>query len=106
MFYALENTIRPMSDYERNTVLPIAAVLELAHDILPSRAGVERTRTGHHGASYSGAEGTASIEAHRHGTKTTVTIRTDQLRTSKLDIVVRHLMNQLPYQAGDPPREY
>jgi hypothetical protein len=95
-----------MSDYERNTVLPVSRVLEIAEEILTSRAGVMRTRQDHHGAGYSGAEGTVALDAHRHGTLTTVTVRTNQLRTSKLDGVVRHLLNQLPYQAGDPPREY
>jgi hypothetical protein len=95
-----------MSDYERSTVLSVSKVLEMSHELLPERAGLERTRSSHHGATYSGAEGTAVIEAHRHGAATLVSVRTNQLRTSKLDIVVRHLLNQLPYQAGDPPREY
>jgi hypothetical protein len=95
-----------MADYERITVLPIARVMELADEILTERAGVQRTRGSGHNATFTGREGTVAIEAHRHGPLTTVTIRTNQLRTSKLDIVVRHLMNQLPYQAGDPPREY
>jgi hypothetical protein len=54
---------------------------------------------------YSGGEGTVVLEAHRHGLSTQVTARTDRLRTSKVDGVVRHLFNQLPYQWGDPPRE-
>lgn len=95
-----------MSDYERNTVLPIATVFELTDSILTARAGVSRTRGDHHSVTYAGGEGTAVVEAHRHGPMTTVTVRTDQLRTSKLDIVVRHLLNQLPYQPGDPEREY
>lgn len=95
-----------MSDYERNTVLPIARVFELADDLLPSRAGLERTRKTGHAATYTGGEGTVGIEAHRHGPLTTVTVRTNQLRTSKVDIAVRHLLNQLPYQPGDPGREY
>ena len=95
-----------MADYERNTVLPISRVLELADEILTERAGLNRVRQDHHGASYSGGEGTVALDAHRHGPITTVTVRTNQLRTSKVDGVVRHLLNQLPYQAGDPPREY
>jgi hypothetical protein len=95
-----------MADYERNTVLPIREVMALADEILSHRAGVERLRQTAHAVSYAGGEGTVSLEAHRHGPMTTVTIRTDQLRTSKLDGVVRHLMNQLPYQPGDPEREY
>ncbi len=95
-----------MSDYERNTVFSVSKVLELAEELMRERAGVERTRESHHGATYTGAEGTAVFEAHRHGPLTVVTVRTNQLRTSKLDVVVRHLLNQLPYQPGDPPREY
>ncbi|MDR0787194.1 MAG: hypothetical protein LBG44_04955 [Gemmatimonadota bacterium] len=95
-----------MSDYERNTVLPVSKILELSDRVLLERAGLERTRSGHHGATYSGAEGTAVIEAHPHGAVISVSARTDQPRTSKLDGVVRHLLNQFPYQAGDPPREY
>ncbi|MQA88784.1 MAG: hypothetical protein GEU90_00920 [Gemmatimonas sp.] len=95
-----------MADYERNTVLPISQVLELAEEILTTRAGLQRMKEDHHNATYTGGEGTVGLAAHRHGTMTTVTIRTNQLRTSKVDIVVRHLMNQLPYQPGDPGREY
>jgi hypothetical protein len=46
-----------------------------------------------------------TVEAHRHGPSTVVVARTDRLRTSKVDTVVRHFLNQLPYQHGDPPRE-
>ncbi|MEX2581838.1 MAG: hypothetical protein WD766_01065 [Gemmatimonadota bacterium] len=95
-----------MADYERNTILPISRVLELAEEVMTERAGLQRTRQTGHGATYTGAEGTVALEAHRHGTMTTLTVRTNQLRTSKVDIVVRHLMNQLPYQPGDPEREY
>jgi hypothetical protein len=95
-----------MADYERNTVLPISRVFELAGEILTTRAALQRTRNDRHAVTYSGGEGTVSIEAHRHGIMTTVTVRTNQLRTSKLDVVVRHLLNQLPYQPGDPEREY
>jgi hypothetical protein len=95
-----------MADYERNTVLPAAKAFEVAHEILTSRAGLQRSRENRHGVTYTGPEGTATLEAHRHGPMTTVTVRTNQLRTSKLDVVVRHLLNQLPYQPGDPEREY
>jgi hypothetical protein len=95
-----------MADYERNTVLPVSRVLALAEEVFTTRAGLQRTRESGHGATYAGGEGTAVLDAHRHGAMTTVTIRTNQLRTSKLDTVARHLMNQLPYQPGDPEREY
>jgi len=95
-----------MADYERITVLPTREVFALAEEILRERADLQPTRQDHHSATFTGAEGTVVLEAHRHGPATTVTARTNQLRTSKLDIVVRHLLNQMPYQAGDPEREY
>lgn len=94
-----------MSDYERSTVFPVRQVFEKAHEIFPARAELERTAESRHGVTYTGAEGTVEIDAHRHGPSTVVTVRTDRLRTSKVDGVVRHFMNQLPYQHGDPPRE-
>jgi hypothetical protein len=94
-----------MSDYERSTAFPVREVLRTADEIFRERADLVRTGKGHHGSTWSGAEGTVVLEAHRHGPSTVVTVRTDQLRTSKLDAVVRHLLNQLPYQPGDPPRE-
>jgi hypothetical protein len=93
-----------MSDYERSTVLGTREVWERADAILTERADLRRTDGSGHGVTYAGAEGTVILEAHRHGPYTVVTAHTDRLRTSKLDGVVRYLMNQLPYQAGDPPR--
>ena len=94
-----------MSDYQRYTVLPVRKVFEIADEILPERAGVERTRASRHSVTYTGQEGTVTLDAHRHGVATDVIARTNQLRTSKLDGAVRFLFNQLPYQPGDPPRE-
>ena len=94
-----------MSDYERSTALPMREVFARADEIFRERAELERTQEDRHAVTYTGGEGTVTLEAHRHGPSTVVTARTDQLRTSKLDGVVRYLMNQLPYQPGDPPRE-
>ncbi len=94
-----------MSDYERSTVLSTRQVFEKAHEVLTTRANLERTGESRHGATYTGGEGTVVLDVHRHGPSTVVTIRTDRLRTSKVDGDVRYLMNQLPYQHGDPPRE-
>ncbi|HEX8272283.1 MAG TPA: hypothetical protein VF615_06495 [Longimicrobiaceae bacterium] len=80
-------------------------MFEKAHEVLTARAELERTAESRHGATYAGAEGNVEIEVHRHGPSTVVVVRTDRLRTSKVDGVVRYLMNQLPYQHGDPPRE-
>lgn len=94
-----------MSDYERSTVLSLRDVFSRADEIFRERADLRRTAESRHESTWTGAEGTVVLEAHRHGPSTIVVARTDKLRTSKLDAVVRHLMNQLPYQAGDPPRE-
>jgi hypothetical protein len=94
-----------MSDYERSTVLPTREVFDRAHQILTERGELTRSEASGHRVTYSGGEGTVVLEAHRHGLSTLVTARTDRLRTSKVDGVVRYLMNQLPYQWGDPPRE-
>ncbi len=83
-----------------------ARVFELAEEILTERGGVALAEKDEHGVTYTGGEGTVRVDAHRHGAYTTVTIRTNQLRTSKIDAVVRHLLNQMPYQAADAPREY
>lgn len=94
-----------MSDYERQTVLSTREVFRLADEILTTRGELNRTRAAGHSVTYTGGEGTVTLDAHRHGPVNVVTARTNQLRTSKLDNVVRYLMNQLPYQHGDPPRE-
>jgi hypothetical protein len=94
-----------MSDYERSTVLPIREIFQLADEIFTERAELARTEESRHHVTFTGGEGTVILEAHRHGPSTIVTVRTDRLRTSKVDGVVRHLLNQLPYQWGDPPRE-
>jgi hypothetical protein len=94
-----------MSDYERMTALPAREIWSRADEILTTRGELSMTRDEHHARTYTGPEGTVAIEVHRHGPSAVVTARTDRLRTSKIDAVVRHLMNQLPYQPGDPPRE-
>jgi hypothetical protein len=94
-----------MSDYERMTALSAREIWARVDEILTQRGEVSLTREGHHDRTYSGGEGTVVVEVHRHGPAAVVTARTDRLRTSKIDGVVRHLMNQLPYQPGDPPRE-
>jgi hypothetical protein len=94
-----------MADYERMTALSTREVFEIAQQVFATdRIDLKRTRESHHSVSYAGGEGTVTLEAHRHGMYTAVVARTNQLRTSRLDNVVRHLLNQLPYQAGDPAR--
>jgi hypothetical protein len=90
-----------MSDYQRLTATPRRDVLSLAQEILTTRGGLERTHESAHALSFAGPEGVVELQAHRHGFQTDVIVRTDQLRTSKIDAVVRFLLNQLPYQPGD-----
>jgi hypothetical protein len=94
-----------MSDYERTTVLATREIYARADEILTTRGELAARAESGHSRTWSGPEGTVYVEVHRHGPSAIVTIRTDRLRTSKIDGVVRYLMNQLPYQPGDPPRE-
>ena len=94
-----------MADYERLTALPMREIWERTDEVLTTRGELALSKEGHHDRTYSGAEGTVFVDVHRHGPTAVVTVRTDRLRTSKVDGVVRYLMNQLPYQPGDPPRE-
>ena len=93
-----------MADYQRYTVESVREVFRAAEEILPERAGLHRTRESRHSVTYSGPEGTVVIDAHRHGPYTDVVVTTNQLRTSKVDSVVRFLLNQFPYQSRDPQR--
>ena len=94
-----------MSDYQRYTYLSVREVLRQAEEILTERAGLRRTRDGSHSVTYSGPEGSVTLDAHRHGPYTDVVATTNQLRTSKVDSVVRFLLNRLPYQPGDEAPE-
>jgi hypothetical protein len=93
-----------MSDYERYTAYPIRDVFRRAEEIFSTQLEAKLTEQTPHSVTYTGPEGTVMIEAHRHNAETLVIGRTDQLRTSRLDEVVRYLMNQLPYLAGDRPK--
>ena len=95
-----------MTGYERNTVYSAREVFERAHQMLTTDVEMERTKESRHAVTYTGGEGTVMIDAHRHGPYTTVTARTDQVRTSRLDEVIRHFLNSLPYQPEDPPKVY
>ena len=90
-----------MSDYQRYTALPARDVLALADEVLSARAGLHRSRETRHAVTYTAREGSVSLEVHRHGAMTDVIARTNQLRTTKVDNAVRHLLNALPYQPGD-----
>lgn len=87
--------------YERNTAATIRDVLRLAEEILTSRIPTVTTASSRHSLRLEGGDGTAVIEAHRHGVDTVVSVTTDQLRTSRLDTEVQYFLTLLPYQPGD-----
>lgn len=93
-----------MSDYQRYTATPLRDVLSLTNEILTTRGGLTLRSESPHKVTYTGPEGIVELHAHRHGFQTDVVVRTNQLRTSKIDGVVRFLLNQFPYQPNDPPR--
>lgn len=90
-----------MAGYQRKTALPPRAVLERAEGMLPDMVGVARTKGSSHGATFSGAEGTVTLTAHRHGPYTEVVASTDRLRTSRIDYEIQKFLNHLPYEPGD-----
>ena len=90
-----------MANYERLTATPTAEVLRVAEQFLSSRIPVRKVGGDAHSVVLEGGDGRVTIHAHRHGMDTSVIATTDQLRTSRLDTEVQHLLNQLPYQPGD-----
>jgi len=90
-----------MAGYQRKTALSPQDVLSHADEILPTAVGLARTKGSAHGATFSGAEGTVTLAAHRHGPYTDVVASTDRLRTSRIDYEIQKFLNQLPYEPGD-----
>ena len=90
-----------MAGYVRKTALSPEQVLATAEEVLPERIGLNRSKSSGHGATYSGAEGTVALSAHRHGAYTEVTASTDRLRTSRVDYEIQKFLNQLPYEPFD-----
>jgi hypothetical protein len=90
-----------MANYERLTAAPTAEVLRVAEVFLTSRIPIRKVGGDAHSIVLEGGDGRVAIHVHRHGLESSVTAQTDQLRTSRLDTEVQHLMNQLPYQPGD-----
>lgn len=93
-----------MAEYERVTATGVREVLRLAEEILKERLPIEKTAADRNSVTLAGGDGTVTIEAHRHGFDTVVRARTDQLRTSRLDLETQYFLNKLPYQPGDVPR--
>ena len=90
-----------MAGYQRKTVLGPREVLARADEVLPKMLGVARSKGSGHGATFSGAEGTVTLSAHRHGPFTDVVASTDRLRTSRMDYEIQKFLNLLPYEPGD-----
>lgn len=90
-----------MGGYQRKTVLGPSEVLSTAEAMLPERLGLARAKESHHGATYTGREGTVTLSAHRHGPYTEVVAQTDRLRTSRIDYEIQRFLNHLPYEPGD-----
>jgi len=90
-----------MAGYQRKTALSPAEILDAAERLLPERIGLTRSKSTPHGATYTGAEGSVTLSAHRHGPYTEVVASTDGLRTSKVDYEVQHFLHCLPDQPGD-----
>lgn len=90
-----------MAGYQRKTVLPPEEILAKAEEVLPERIGLARSKGSSHGATFTGAEGTVSLTAHRHGPYTDVVASTDRLRTSRIDYEIQKFLNLLPYEPGD-----
>lgn len=93
-----------MAAYERLTAMDGAEAVELAASYLQDRIPLEVMERDDHSVKLRGGDGTITVSTHRHGMETTVTVRTDQLRTSRIDIEAQHYLNQLPYQPGDEQR--
>src|SRR5690606_24333083 len=88
----------------RFTAASVQEVLRTAEELLTARLPLRKTSEDHHSITLSGGDGTVTIVAHRHGPDTVVHARTDQLRTSRLDVDVQYFMQMLPYQPGDRKR--
>lgn len=93
-----------MASYQRLTAMNGSEAVRLAADYLQKRIPLEVVEQTDHAITLSGGDGTVKISAHAHGMETEVTVRTDQLRTSRIDVEVQHYMNQLPYQPEDQQR--
>jgi hypothetical protein len=90
-----------MAGYVRKTVLAPTEILDMAEAILPERIGLARSKKGAHSGTWTGAEGTVTIDAHPHSHYTEVTAQSDRLRTSRMDYEIQKFLNRLPYEPGD-----
>ncbi len=92
-----------MASYERTTAAGMKQVLDEAERMLPERLPIEQTRRDRHSATFAGGDGVLTLSVHRHGMDTQVVARTDQVRTSRLDMETQYFLGKLPYQPGNAP---
>ena len=90
-----------MASYERTTAATVRDILQQAETVLTGRLPLKKVKADPHSITLSGGDGTVTIKAHRHGLDNVVEARTDQLRTSRLDLDTQYFMGLLPYQPGD-----
>ncbi len=90
-----------MASYERTTAATVRAALREAESVLTARLPLRKSGEDQHSVTLTGADGTVTVKAHRHGLDTVVLATTDQLRTSRLDLDTQYFMGLLPYQPGD-----
>lgn len=93
-----------MAAYERLTAMQGSDAVALAADYLQKRIPLEVMEQDGHSVTLSGGDGTITVSAHSHGMETSVSVKTNQVRTSRIDIEAQHYLNQLPYQPGDRQR--
>jgi hypothetical protein len=93
-----------MASYERLTAMSGGEAVRLAAEYLKARIPLEVVAEDHHSVTLEGGDGRVTISAHSHGLETAVTVMTDQLRTSRIDVEAQHYLNQLPYQPEDRQR--
>lgn len=93
-----------MAAYERLTAMGGREAVRLAAEYMKERIPLEVSAEDAHSITLTGGDGTMTVSAHAHGMETEITVATDQLRTSRIDIEARHYLNQLPYQPEDRQR--
>ena len=93
-----------MASYQRLTAASGRDAVRLAAEYLRTRIPLEVVSEDGHSVTLKGGDGTVTISAHSHGLETTVTVATDQLRTSRIDVEAQHYLNELPYQPEDRQR--
>jgi hypothetical protein len=94
-----------MASYQRLTAMAGSEAVALAADYLRERIPLEVVAQDGHSVTLTGGDGTVTVSSHAHGMETEVTVSTDQLRTSRIDLEAQHYLNQLPYQPEDRQRE-